>query len=243
MGSRYRNHRYITDGIIYNTFVFDENGNNRRVSELYEIWARPKSTRKFDHLLSYDNGYVVNTVTDVRVCGDMEMVALHTRAGRQIRTPLDASVVTPEGPVRVRDLGMEQQITVVDNYKNYYGDKVALRTHGNARLRAFLRNHMVHFTINEFDGTVTDRGTLYCQDYDTPMVTWHHNVYTFGLNNYREAIKDMFALPDFAYDEVVKVVKAMPKYAIAIYVNGPQNVVLPSGIIVQSTQTEVQSDW
>jgi hypothetical protein len=173
----------------------------------------------------------------------MEMVALHTRAGRQFRTPLDASVVTPSGPVRVRDLGMETPLLVVDNYKNYYGDKTALRTHGNARLRALLRNHLVPFTINEFDGTVTDRGVLYCQDYDTEAVTESNQIYTFGINNYREAVKAMFDLPDYAHDDVVKIVKAMPKYAMAIYVSGPQNIVLPTGIIVQSTQTEVNHDW
>lgn len=240
---RYRNHRYITDGIIYNTYVFDENGNNRRVSEMYEIWAKPRSPKKFDHLQSYDNGYVINTITDVRVCGDMEMVALHTRAGRQIRTTLDASVITPTGPVRVRDLGIETPLLVVDNYKNYYGDRVMLRTNGNGRLRALLRNHLVPFTINEFDGTVTEKGTLYCQDYDTNIVTQSNGVYTFGINNYREHVKTLFNLPDYTTDDVVKIAHAKSQYAMAIYVSGPQNIVLPSGIIMQSTQTEVNNDW
>lgn len=239
-----RNHRYIEDGIGYNSNVFDIDGNYHKVAEVWEAKYQKRSPKTFDYIMSYgENEYVVSPVTDVRVCGNKDMVTVYTRAGRQLRTPLGASLITSGGPVVVRNLAIETPLKVVDQYKNYHGDRLALRTDGNARVRAFLRNHKIPFEIGEFGGTETSLGNIYCVEYDTEGILTADNAYTFGLNNWRDGVKALFNLPDHTYDEVTKIVHAKAKYAVAIWTAGVQNIVTETGILVQSTQTEVIDDW
>jgi hypothetical protein len=240
------NHKYIDDGIAYNVHIFNEDGIHHRMSYLWEVRVAQRSPKTFDHIMSHDGSqYVVNNVTNVRVCGDKQMVTVYTRSGRRFRTSLGASLITEGGiPVEVRNLQIGMRLLTVDNYKYYFGDKVALRTDGNSRVRALLRNHGVPFEVGEFGGTETELGNIYCVDYKMGD-TFHTGVVnhtTFDITNWRDGVKQMFGLPETSLDEIVSIVPAKSKYVIAVWVDGPQNIVTENGILVQSTQTEVRDD-
>lgn len=249
MGSRkLRTHRYIDDGIVYTNHVFDGNGNNVRMSELWEKWnyKHPNANPRIEYVLSYDRsgGYVSNKILDIRVCGDKDMMMVTTRMGRKLHFSIDSCIITDKGPLRVRNLGVGTKVLAVDNYKNYYGDKVRLLSHGNARVRALLRNHGVPFEQIDYDGTRTEHYDFYCWDFETDGPVFNGNTVTFGMNNYREGIKELLGLPDYTYDEVVSIRDGYKrKYSIALYLENPQNVVLQNGLVVQSTQTKVRDDW
>lgn len=236
---------YINDGLIYSQYVFKEDGTEIRMARIWERaqHVRPTGEGKLDKILSYDNGYTTSNITDMRVCGDKQMARLKLRSGRSLPIGLDASLITPNGPVRVRELGVGTKLVAVDCYKHYRGDMIKLSTHGNARVRALLRNHGVPFTVSKYDGTITDNWDLYCYNFETPGVVVEGRKVTYGLNNYREGIKQLLGLPDSTTDEVVAIEPIRyGKYALAMYLDGPQNIVLDNGLIIQSTQTPVRHD-
>lgn len=240
----YPNHNYINDGIMYTNHLFDEHGNHIRASDLWQRWvARGPNTHAHTHkVMSYDNGYVVNQIIDMRVCGLTELVAVTTKSNRKIMTSLDSTLLTKYGMLGVRNLGIGTPLLTVDYYKGYQGDTLKLDTSGNGRVRALLRSAGMPFTINENGGTVWDNTNIYCVDWDTDGPVEVENNLTFGLNNYRESLKQIYGLPDFVYDPVVRIAPARSRHVVAIYVDGPQNVVIQNGMIVQTTQTEVRND-
>jgi hypothetical protein len=242
-----RNHKYIVDGIAFNTPIFDKYGVDRKLEEVYTAWRRNSSSPSFDIIMSHDGSqYVPSKIVDVRVCGDLPMFNVYTESGRQFRTPLEASLVTEGGiPMVVRNIPIGTRLVTVDNYKNYHGDHIALRTDANSRVRALLRNHGIPFSISPTGSTQTERGNIWCAEYEVDGVLTHEgsNSITVGVNNWRTAIKQLFGLPETALDPVIKIVPARKKYAIGVYTEGPQNIVVGNGILVQSAQTEVRKDY
>lgn len=240
----YPNHNYINDGIMYTTQAFDEFGNNVAASRFWERWAaKGPNTHAWSHkIMSYDDGYVVNQLVDLRLAGNTDLMLLSTVGGRKLYCTLDSTLLTKRGMLSLREIGIGTELVTVDFYKGYHGDHLKMDTTGNGRIRALLRNHGITFGINELNGTVTEHGTLYCVDYDTPEAVREGNWITFGLNNYRESVKAMFGLEDTSTDVVSHIVSGKRNHIIGMYVDGPQNIVLQNGIVVKSTQTEVRND-
>lgn len=243
---RLRNHTYIHDGIMYQNYIFDENGVHCKVGDVWLRWQKKRAETKppLKVIKSFDHGYVNSNVSDVRVCGSHELVLVTTKSNRKFWTGLDAQVVTSAGPVTVRNLGIGAELIALDNYKNYYGDTIKLETTGNARARALLRNHGIPFEVLPNGGTRTDDYEVHVMDFEVEGVINNGGVITLGINNYRETMKLLFELPDYTTDEVVSIdPKMYKKYLVAIYVDGPQNIVLQNGLVIQSPQTEVRHDW
>lgn len=247
---RLRNHTYIHDGIMYLNYVTDADGNHWRMSQLWENWIKKSSQAKepIRTVKSFDGGYVTNNIVDLRVAGNHEVLLMTTESNRKMWCGPDTQFLTEDGYFPMKSIGIGAPLVVMDNYKNYYGDTIKLGSDGNSRARALLRNHRIDFEIDEHGGTLLDGMLVYVVDWDVEKPIVHNDgamdIMTLGLNNYRDELRSMFDLPEYSVDRVVGVApKVYKKYLIGIYVDGPQNVVLVNGLVVQSTQTEVRNDW
>lgn len=242
--SQWRSHAYINDAIVYSNFVFDGDANIIRASRVWELWnhTRPNAAPPMTKIQSYDKGYVTSNITDMQLCGNKKLKILTTAAGRKVWVGMDSSILTVDGPRILRHVGIGTKLLTVDCYKMYWGDRLKLTSHGNGRVRAFLRNHQIEFTMNDLDGTVTKDWTIYCHDFDTDGPIREGRNITYGLNNYREGVKELLGLPDASkLDTVVSIKDAKSdKWMIAFYVDGPENIILDNGLIMQSTQTPVR---
>jgi len=244
----FRNHVYIEDGFVYRHYVLDGEGRHVRMSTLWEKWnyksksANPPITKvqSFD----WNNGYVTNDITDLRVAGSKELFLVSTEGNRKLYMTRHNSILTDSGFKELGLLGIGTKLITMDNYKGYYGDTISLRTDGNSRVRALLRNHGIPFEVLESNGTRVGSLEIDVVEHDVlSSIQTGPDSWTFGLNNYRSGVQALLSLPEYTVERITKIEKKKKQlYTIGMYVSGEQNVVLTNGLVLKSTQTEVSND-
>lgn len=234
-------HTYIKDPIMFTHHVFGPDGNDITMTKIWENHAKViPSRKKVIQLQAYENGYQLNTVLDVKVAGNIDMALVTTRAGRKFYSALDSTILTKRGMMPLRQVGVGTELVTLEMYKRYYGDQLKLDVSGNGRVRAFLRNHDLAFAHAENGGTLWNEYTFYCVDYDIDEPIFENETFTLGLNNYREFLMEELGLPEYAFDPVVSIKYPVPRTGLAVYVEGPQNVIVHNGVVLQTTQTELR---
>ena len=247
MASRNRNHTYIHDGVLYLHYVLDGEGRHIRMSKLWEKWnyKHPNAKPKVDTIKSFDNGFVNNKIVDLRVAGNEDLFWVSTVGGRKFYIAAENRVLTTQGYRGVKELAIGLPLITMDNYKGYYGDHLALKTDGNSRVRAMLRNHYIPFDELDGGGTLVNGYKIWVVDYDTGIpegTKAGDDMYTFGLDTYRDGVTKLLGLTNHSTDAIVSIVPARRLYTIGIYMENQQNVVLTNGVVLEATQTEARND-
>lgn len=233
----YKATRYIEDGIFYRSWVFDSNGTHVNVSTLWEQFnkTRPIGNHRNNtvtHVTSYDNGYTSSKILSVNNTGRKDLLKFRTRDGRTIHAGYNNEFMTDQGMVKAVNLGIGAKLKFVDTYKYYHGDTIKVDTSGLGRMKALLRTNHIPFESAPSGGIETEKGILFCMEWDTDYPAVHGNKITYGLNNYRESMKELFDLPDYHYDELRAVREYGDGHLVAVHLEGVQNFVLQNGLII-----------